>query len=279
VQPNEKQNHFCNHFFTLNIEPMKKHLFLNPFLFLALFMMFNLPLRASELLNDELLGVNAPLTAVSNDPSSSTSDEIDGPGKPDKKKKSKHKKLSRRKCIYCPPIREFKKGQWEASFASGLVSTFLMDDVTVKMPPLSLGADYRITERISLGASIGSSISESQPRMVAHKAEDAIYATWTTSQFVVGIRPGIHLIRNESWDFYGGFSLGFNFSNISGQASQKTFDLEAMEKHLGIHQHVLTPSFFGYTGVKYVINPKWMAYSEVGFGISIFSVGVNYLLN
>lgn len=199
-----------------------------------------------------------------------TSDNSDGPGK----KKAKKKK-ARRKCVYCPSMRTFEKGQWEANFNAGLVPTYLMDNATMIVPPLSVGAEYRISEKFSLGANLSHSTSESQPKLVG----DGINATWTNAHFMVGLRPGIHITRVENWDFYGGFSIGLNYSSVSGKASSESFDLEKMEGHLGIEQHKLSPSFFGFTGVRYVVSPKWTVNSEIGFGISIFSIGANYLLN
>ena len=205
-------------------------------------------------------------------------DEGDNPGK-----KKARKKVSRRKCVYCRPMREFEKGQWEANFSSGLVPTYLMDKATTIIPPMNIGAEYRINEKFSIGASLGNSVSKSQPQSIS----EGVQAAWTNTHFVLGLRPGIHVTRIENWDFYGGFSIGLNYSTINGKVTETIngndgaprFDLNEMEGHLGIRQHVLSPSFFGYTGVKYVINPKWLAHTEIGFGISFFSIGVDYLLN
>lgn len=197
-------------------------------------------------------------------------DNHDGPGK-----KKASKKKSRRKCVYCPAMRTFEKGQWEANFSAGLVPTYLMDNASIIVPPLSVGAEYRFSDKFSIGTTVGHSTSESQPKLVG----DGIDATWTNAHFTIGLRPGIHITRVENWDFYGGFSIGLNYSNVTGHTSSPSFDLEAMEGHLGIHDNQISPSFFGFTGVRYVVSPKWTVNTEVGFGVSIFSMGVNYLLN
>ena len=77
-----------------------------------------------------------------------------GPGKKAKKKakkarNGKHKKMSRRHCMYCPPTRLFEKGQWDASVGAGVIPTYLMDKATVLVPPVSLGVDYRFSEKFS----------------------------------------------------------------------------------------------------------------------------------
>ncbi len=250
---------------------MKKILFIHLFLFSAACLMFSSDSVAGVLPNDLTNDALPPTLSGSN----IVAETNLGPGKPGKKKSNKNKKMSRRKCVYCPPMREFEKGQWEASFSAGLVPTYLADKVKVKMPPMVLGADYRFSEKFSLGANFGSSVSESKPRLVG----DGIRATYTNAHFVLGVRPGFHMTSIENWDIYGGFSIGVNYSNIVGNMSLPPAEIKIMESHLGIKQHVFSPSFYGYTGIKYAINPKWLAYSEIGFGISLFSMGMSYLIN
>ena len=252
---------------------MKKHFLTSLFLTAMLSFVLNLTASANVLTDGEP-GYASLFFATNYDtlgiPIAVAYDEGDNPDK-----KKARKKVSRRKCVYCRPMREFEKGQWEANFSTGIVPTYLMDKATTIMPPLNIGAEYRINEKFSIGASLGNSVSKSQPKFMS----EGVYATWTNSHYVIGLRTGIHVTRIENWDFYGGFSIGINYSNISGKATESSFDLKEMEGHLGIRQHVVSPSFFGYTGVKYVINPKWLAHTEIGFGISLFSVGVDYLLN
>ncbi len=217
---------------------------------------------AASLAEDEKL-------ITTGNPDSATPDNSGDHGK----KKAKRKR-SRRKCVYCPIMRTFEKGQWEANFSAGLVPTFLMDRATIIVPPLSLGAEYRLSEKFSIGASFSHSASESQPRLIG----DGINATWTNTHFIVGLRPNIHITQIENWDFYGGFSVGVNYSIVNGNSNVKGFELEKMERHLGIKGQRISPSFYGFTGARYVVSPKCTLNAEIGFGISIFSVGANYLL-
>lgn len=260
---------------------MKKQFFVSMFLTAMLSFVLHLKVSAN-VLTFHNGGYGSSFFMANYDAISGTiADAYDEGDKPGKKKA--RKKVSRRKCVYCRPMREFEKGQWEANFSGGLVPTYLMDKATTIIPPLNIGAEYRINEKFSIGATLGNSVSKSQPQSIS----EGVLATWTNSHFVLGLRPGIHVTRIENWDFYGGFSIGLNYSNINGKvteningsAAASRFDLNEMEGHLGIRQHVLSPSFFGYTGVKYVINPKWLAHTEIGFGISFFSIGVDYLLN
>lgn len=213
------------------------------------------------------------LTPISNYSYLSIGDFPNNGGNKDKKKQRRHKK-SRRHCTYCPPMRTFEGGQMEVTVKAGLVPTYVMDHATVKVPPITFGLDYRVSERFSLGFSAGHSASESQQQII----DDGIAATWTNRHFFFGIRPGIHITSVENWDFYGGMSLGFHISNVEGNANVKEYDLSAMESHMGIEPTNIAPSFFGFVGVRYVVSPKWILYCEVGYDVSIFSVGGSYLL-
>lgn len=203
-----------------------------------------------------------------------------GPGKKAKRKakkaqKGKHKKISRKYCMYCPPTRLFEKGQWDASAGAGVIPTYLMDKATVLVPPVSLGVDYRFSEKFSLGAAAGHSVSESRPITTP----EGIVAQWTNKHYTVGLRPGIHITRKENWDFYGGFSVGVNFSHLDGKTDFEQADMKEIQEHMGIKERTVSPSFYGFTGMRYVVSPKWTLNGEVGFGISIFTVGCTYLLH
>ena len=191
----------------------------------------------------------------------------ENPGTPGKKKC--------RRCVSWRPVRLFEKGQLEASFSVGAVPTFLMDGAKIKMLPVSLGLDYRFGEKFSLGVVAGHSVSESKPKVFS----DGLKATWTNSFFHVALRPAIHVTSVEDWDFYGGFSIGMQSSQVTGKSNGQDFDLKEMESHLGIASSKTNAAFSGFAGLRYVLNPKWTVNGEIGFGVSIFTVGVTRLLN
>ena len=205
--------------------------------------------------------------------------DIGGPGKKGKKKakktkKSNHKKLKRKFCTYCPPVRVFDKGQVDASFSAGLIPTYLMDKATVLLPPISVGVDYRISEKFSLGVAAGHSISESRPI----NTPEGILVKWTNNSYNFGIKPGVHFPVKDNWEIYGGFQIGLNYSKMTGKTDFKQVNVREIGRHMGIHENVYSPSFFGYTGVRFVVSPKWTINTEIGFGISILNIGCTYLL-
>lgn len=179
-----------------------------------------------------------------------------------------------RKCVKFRPDRIFKSKQLDGTFGIGVLPTFLMDDAKSKLLPVSLGLEYRFSEVFSLGLAAGHSVSESKSRLIA----DGIKANWTNSFYLVALRPAFHVTRVEDWDFYGGFSIGVNHSELSGSSNGTKADLHDYERHRGIGSNT-NVAFSGFTGVRYVIDPKWTVGAELGFGVSIFTIGMNYLLN
>lgn len=204
-------------------------------------------------------------TTVANDGPAPRLETFDNPGK---KKKC-------RRCVRWHPVRMFKSGQVDALLGVGVVPTFLMDKAKVVLPPVSLGADYRFNEKFSLGVLVGHSISKSEPTIVG----DGIAATWTNSFYHIALRPAVHVTSIEDWDFYGGFSIGMQMSNVKGSANSPDMDLSALESHMGIGGQRTNGTFSGFLGLRYVVSPKWTIGAEAGFSVSILTIGVTRLLN
>ena len=193
--------------------------------------------------------------------------QMEGPGKPRSKKC--------RKCAPWLPERLFKKGQWDATLGVGAVPTFLMDGAKIQMLPLSLGLDYRFSEKFSLGVVAGHSVSESKPKIFS----DGVQASWMNRFYHLALRPAVHVTSVEDWDFYGGFSIGLQSSRLEGKSNATQAELNELENHLGISPNRTNAAFSGFAGLRYVVSPKWTVGGEVGFGVSILTVGVTRLLN
>ncbi len=177
------------------------------------------------------------------------------------------------------PVRLFEAGQWDANLSFGTVPTYLMDNAKILMPPIQAGMNYRITEHFSIGATVGHSISESQPRTLIKTPDGSINADWTNNTTFIAIRPGVHIVKLENWDFYGGFAVGVNFINIDGNSPMSEERLLEMESHFGIERHQTNATFSGFTGFRRVISPRWTVGGEVGSGISLFTVGASYKIS
>lgn len=197
----------------------------------------------------------------------------------DKKKKKKRRNS-------WMPVRLFEKGQWDAQLSLGTVPTYVMDNAKILMPPVQAGMNYRISEHFSLGATIGHSISESQPKEILMTSPNGeggqgamINATWTNNSTFLNIRPGVHITKLENWDFYGGFSIGASLVNINGNSVLAKERLMEIESHLGIERHRSNISFSGFTGARRVVSPRFTVGAEIGSGISLFTVGAGYKIS
>ena len=173
------------------------------------------------------------------------------------------------------PVRLFEKGQWDARLSFGTVPTYLMDKAKILMPPVQAGMDYRITEHFSVGATIGHSISESQPRTITDEKQ----ASWTNNTTFLAIRPGVHITKLENWDFYGGFSVGANFIHVRGNSTLSDKRLLDIESHLGIERQQANVAFSGFTGFRRVVSHRWTVGGEIGSGISIFTIGASFKIS
>jgi hypothetical protein len=171
--------------------------------------------------------------------------------------------------------RIFKKSQLDVNFGLGAVPTFVMDKGTVLVPPVSVGATWLIGDHFGLDAVVGHSVTETAPK----KLNSEIEASWTNSFVFLGIRPGIHFTKRDNIDIYGGFSMGVHISNVSGESNGDRAFLKEMEGHLGIDTRKVAPAFSGFTGVRIAVNPKWTLNGEVGFGVSLLTIGAGYRIS
>lgn len=225
---------------------------------------------------DDLVSITFNNTAMT-DLNAELIDSADDPVNKKKKKKRRNSWM---------PVRLFEKGQWDAQLSLGTVPTYVMDNAKILMPPVQAGMNYRISEHFSLGASIGHSISESQPKDILKVSPlgeggqgSTVTATWTNNSTFLNIRPGVHITKLENWDFYGGFSIGASLINIDGNSELDKERLLEMESHLGIKRHRSNFSFSGFTGARRVVSPRFTVGAEVGSGISLFTIGAGYKIS
>jgi hypothetical protein len=187
--------------------------------------------------------------------------QADPPGKPKGKKRNSLR-----------PVRLFKEGQLDGIFAVGALPTYVMDKGKAIIPPLSLGAEYRLSEQFSLGAMIGYSASQSR----VHSYPGGLRAWWKNQTALFSIRPAVHITKLEHWDFYGGFSIGVNVVNLQGISNAADGNLREIEEKMGIQKNNSYASFSGFTGVRRVVSSRLTINGELGLGISLVTIGVSY---
>ncbi len=168
---------------------------------------------------------------------------------------------------YYPDI-EFKKGDIEIAAGVGLMNTFIDKNTEAPIPPLSITLGYRLKKTISVGAYMGYSKTVYTPPPYDGR-DDPELAQLTNNYFQLGLRGQGHYTMDRL-DFYGGAMIGYNFSN------NESSNLEPGERIEGIRVED-NPSiviFSGHIGMKYLVSEHIGIYGEVGYGVSIFNVGV-----
>lgn len=171
------------------------------------------------------------------------------------------------------PTRLFAANQMDVLVYAGALPTYVADKATVKVPPISAGLSYMVSPIFGVDFMIGHSISES-PK---HFFTDQAYATWTNALYFAAIRPAIHFTKRDNIDIYGGMSLGVHYTHISGNPGGQLskLRLSEYENHLGI-QSSWKPAFSGFLGARYALTGDLTINSEIGFNVSILSIGLGY---
>lgn len=171
---------------------------------------------------------------------------------------------------YARPTRTFKKGQLDLQAGIGLAPTFFQDGGSVRIPPMSLAADFWLSDQVSLGLFGGFSETDGPESELT----DGQIAQWRNAYSEVGVRFGAHFTRTEDLDIYGGLRAGIAFSHITPLKP----GLEKMMPHLGIQEYNSEFLYTAYLGIRYALAPKWTIYSELSYGLSILQVGLGYKL-
>ncbi|MEQ8707210.1 MAG: outer membrane beta-barrel protein [Phaeodactylibacter sp.] len=153
----------------------------------------------------------------------------------------------------------------------GVLPTFVKDHGKAKMLPMSLTADYKFTKNFSLGLAASYSVTESG----VHQFLDGTTAQWRNNFSTVTMRAAAHSsLLQGCWNIYGGLNVGYTDSNIEMMQGEE----EKVKAERGIGR---TGSNFLYTaflGTRYCLGKKIGLFGEVGFGVSIATVGISVRL-
>lgn len=162
------------------------------------------------------------------------------------------------------------KGTLEAGLGIGLLPTFPKDKGIMTVPPLSLNLDYRFGGSFSLGLYLGYSVTETDKKVLS----DGQIAQWQNRFTNFGIRAAAHTRNLKNWDVYGGMTFGYNLSRIKIMEGKK----DAIINHMGIKPVSGKFSATGFVGARHAIGKKIGIYGEMGFGVSLFNIGLSLKL-
>ena len=164
--------------------------------------------------------------------------------------------------------RRWKGPQLDANFGIGLLSTFAADKARTITPPLTIGGEYLINEKVSVGLQFGYTAAEKSRETMGQKV------AWHNNFYTISLRTGFHYTRISNWDVYGGLALSQNISRISSLNSEKSL----FSLNLGIQESTSQFSYTAFLGGRYAIDKRMSIFAEAGFLTSIFTAGFGYRL-
>ncbi|GJM34859.1 MAG: hypothetical protein DHS20C18_38600 [Saprospiraceae bacterium] len=157
---------------------------------------------------------------------------------------------------------------FEGSIGVGLLPTFVKDRTKTEVPPISLTLGYRINEKFSLGLFAGFTQAETNPDLLNEGNGVRCQNKFSS----VGLRLAVHSIAFKKWDFYGGMTLGYTRSKLDVLEG----DVEKLKQHKRYKPVTTKPLVSAFLGGKYEMSPKLGVFGELGYGISLFTVGMTY---
>jgi hypothetical protein len=150
-----------------------------------------------------------------------------------------------------------------AGLGAGLYGIYGSSD----FPPISVGLQYGIHERISVGGLIGYSSSS-----YGYGYRGIIY-NWSYSYLFLGARGEYHLVYPQvdipkNLDLYGGLTLGFNIVTVS----------EPIDRVPGYAAEGSYALFGFHIGGRYYFSDKIGAFLELGYGVGVITIGASFKL-
>jgi len=135
---------------------------------------------------------------------------------------------------------------------------------TSSLPPIYVGFETGIAEKITLGGNIG----------YAGSSEDFLDGSWKYSYIPIEVRGAYHFLdHNPKIDAYGGIGIGYVIVSNSVTYTNpliQQFSFSASGSY----------TFFDiFAGARYYFSPKFGAHVEVGYGLGFARIGVDYKLN
>ncbi|MCU7496463.1 MAG: porin family protein [Ignavibacteria bacterium] len=134
---------------------------------------------------------------------------------------------------------------------------------TASVPPISLGFQYGIEDKISIGGILAYASSTEDWGGYFEQGW-----SWKYSYFLIGARGEYHFLENiEKLDGYAGVTVGYNIVSFS----EPTGYLSSYGHTSGSY------AVFGvHGGVRYFFSPNFAAFGELGYGLGILTAGIAY---
>lgn len=141
----------------------------------------------------------------------------------------------------------------------------------IGFPTISLSYEYGIVE-IPMGSSLTGVVSAGGIIGYGGSKYDYSYFGYgydvKSNFFVVAARANYHFIFHDKLDPYAGIELGYYFGNskVTYSSNYPSSSPSYSGNDGGFHGGI-------YAGARWFFSPKFAAFAEVGYGISVFTIG------
>ncbi len=167
-----------------------------------------------------------------------------------------------------PPA--YKKGDFIMNAGIGLLPTAASPNMTSVVPPLSLSANYRVSKNASVGVFAAFASTSFSSDLPEHKV---IPRSSDSQQFMLGVRSSVHYDINKT-SFYGGLMLGYN-------SVSKVTNIPVIVGNDELTYPTTTNGkviYSAFIGGQQMLTKRLGVYGEVGYGVSIFNLGLSVKL-
>ena len=174
-----------------------------------------------------------------------------------------------------------KVGDVTTQVGVGLIPTYYKHGGTTNVQPVSLNIGYRVAKHVSLNLYTGyASYTSSE----VEYGDGSAYI-YDNQSLIMGLRGEIHAARTDNFDIYGGLMAVYTHPFVE-QTQTKTADGSVPNQGSSRIQPTSSPypvappkgNFLpgGFVGASWYFNNHWSVFGEIGYGVSILSVGAGY---
>ncbi|MEW6652134.1 MAG: outer membrane beta-barrel protein [Bacteroidota bacterium] len=133
------------------------------------------------------------------------------------------------------------------------------------LPPLSVGLQFGLTDKISVGGIVGYAGSKYELALLGKPYE------WKYSYIIIGARGEYHFMEpNNKLDAYAGATVGYNVVSVTEPSNLGlgvSYSAASSELLIGFH-----------VGARYAIDKNWGVFGELGYGIGYVTAGAFFRL-
>lgn len=167
---------------------------------------------------------------------------------------------------------QFKKGQVDINAGVGFITplfTISGYDVKTQTPPISVTADYGITEELSVGLYVATAKDNVYGTLYDLNTGNSYYGKQSTvSHFLIGGRLLYHFELSPKFDTYGGGMLGYNSVK---EKAEPNIQLIGETDIKGFTYTLLV-------GGRYRFAKNIGGFLELGYGVTVINLGLNIIL-